>query len=343
VIQVLIRYTTLLVLTLLVLAIMSFSLAYLFPGDPLSNLTGLVPQNDIQRAALEKQFMLDSSYPVQFFHYLGNLLTGNWGYSFTSGLPLREEVGIAMPATIELATYAMLMALFIGIPLGYYAGVRCYSTSDHLINSASITTYSFPVFWFALLLILIFSLQLDAAPLSGRINLLYDIEPTTGFILLDIILSDVENKSLAFKDALSHLALPTFAIGAITTASMIRITRRSVIDVKHRPYIAAAVSRGLSSWQIFFRHVLRNALLPILPLMAIQITTLITNAMIVETLFSWPGIGNWLIQAIYQRDYPALRIGMMAVSTLVITLTILVDLFNRLIDPSREKYERATV
>ena len=342
-IQVLIRYTTLLVLTLLVLAIMSFSLAYLFPGDPLSNLTGLVPQNDIQRAALEKQFMLDSSYPVQFFHYLGNLLTGNWGYSFTSGLPLREEVGIAMPATIELATYAMLMALFIGIPLGYYAGVRCYSTSDHLINSASITTYSFPVFWFALLLILIFSLQLDAAPLSGRISLLYDIEPTTGFILLDILFSDVENKSLAFKDALSHLALPTFAIGAITTASMIRITRRSVIDVKHRPYIAAAVSRGLSSWQIFFRHVLRNALLPILPLMAIQITTLITNAMIVETLFSWPGIGNWLIQAIYQRDYPALRIGMMAVSTLVITLTILVDLFNRLIDPSREKYERATV
>jgi cationic peptide transport system permease protein len=326
-----------------VLAVMSFSLAYLFPGDTLENLTGLVPQNDIQRQALEKQFMLDRAYPVQFFHYLGNLLTGEWGYSFTSGLPLRQEVGIALPATIELATYAMLMALFVGIPLGYYAGIRCYSTTDHLINSASITTYSFPVFWFALLLILIFSLQLDAAPLSGRISLLYNIEPTTGFILLDILLSDIENKSLAFKDALSHLGLPTFAIGAITTASMVRITRRSVIDVKHRPYIAAAVSRGLSSWQIFFRHVLRNALLPILPLMAIQITTLITNAMIVETLFSWPGIGNWLIQAIYQRDYPALRIGMMAVSTLVITLTILVDLFNRVIDPSREKYERATV
>ena len=342
-IQILIRYTTLLILTLLVLAVMSFSLAYLFPGDTLENLTGLVPQNDIQRQALEKQFMLDRAYPVQFFHYSGNLLTGEWGYSFTSGLPLRQEVGIALPATIELATYAMLMALFVGIPLGYYAGIRCYSTTDHLINSASITTYSFPVFWFALLLILIFSLQLDAAPLSGRISLLYNIEPTTGFILLDILLSDIENKSLAFKDALSHLGLPTFAIGAITTASMVRITRRSVIDVKHRPYIAAAVSRGLSSWQIFFRHVLRNALLPILPLMAIQITTLITNAMIVETLFSWPGIGNWLIQAIYQRDYPALRIGMMAVSTLVITLTILVDLFNRVIDPSREKYERATV
>ncbi|BFT31048.1 ABC transporter permease subunit [Alteromonas sp. D210916BOD_24] len=342
-IQILIRYCTLLLLTLLVLAVMSFSLAYLFPGDTLENLTGIVPQNEIQREALERQFKLDRAYVVQFVYYVNNLLTGEWGYSFTSGLSLREEVGIAMPATIELATYAMLMALFIGIPLGYYAGIRCYSTSDHIINSASITTYSFPVFWFALLLILVFSIQLDSAPLSGRISLLYDIEPVTGFVLIDILLSDLNNKSLAFKDALSHLALPTFAIGAITTASMIRITRRSVIDVKHRPYIAAAVSRGLSSWQIFFRHVLRNALLPILPLMAIQITTLITNAMIVETLFSWPGIGNWLIQAIYQRDYPALRIGMMAVSTLVITLTILVDLFNRLIDPSREKYERATV
>ncbi len=342
-IQILIRYCTLLLLTLLVLAVMSFSLAYLFPGDTLENLTGIVPQNEVQREALERQFKLDRAYVVQFIHYVNNLITGEWGYSFTSGLSLRDEVGIAMPATIELATYAMLMALFIGIPLGYYAGIRCYSTSDHIINSASITTYSFPVFWFALLLILVFSIQLDSAPLSGRISLLYDIEPITGFILIDILLSDLNNKSLAFKDALSHLALPTFAIGAITTASMIRITRRSVIDVKHRPYIAAAVSRGLSSWQIFFRHVLRNALLPILPLMAIQITTLITNAMIVETLFSWPGIGNWLIQAIYQRDYPALRIGMMAVSTLVITLTILVDLFNRLIDPSREKYERATV
>jgi len=343
VIQILTRYCTLLVITLLVLAVMSFSLAYLFPGDTLENLTGLVPENEAQREALERQFKLDSSVVLQFFYYLGNLLVGDWGYSFTSGLPLLEEVGIALPATIELATYAMLMALFVGIPLGYYAGIRCYSTTDHILNSASMTTYSFPVFWFALLLILVFSLQLDVAPLSGRISLLYDVPRVTGFILVDVLLSDLENKSLAFKDALSHIALPTFAIGAITTASMIRITRRSVIDVKHRPYIAAAASRGLSSWQIFTRHILRNALLPILPLMAIQITTLITNAMIVETLFSWPGIGNWLIQAIYQRDYPALRIGMMAVSTLVITLTILVDLFNRIIDPSREKYEHAAV
>ena len=165
----------------------------------------------------------------------------------------------------------------------------------------------------------------------------------TGFILIDILLAEGIDRGVALRDAFSHLVIPTFAIGAITTASMVRITRRSVIDVKHRAYIAAARSRGLSGWRIFSQHVLRNALLPILPLMVIQITTLITNAMIVETLFSWPGIGSWLIQAIYQRDYPALRVGMLAVSTLVISLTILIDLFNRIIDPSREKYERASV
>ena len=139
----------------------------------------------------------------------------------------------------------------------------------------------------------------------------------------------VVDKAAAFSDALLHLILPVLSIAFISTASMIRITRRSIIDVLNKPFIIAARSKGLSSKQIFFRHVLRNALLPILPLMAMQITTLITNAMIVETLFSWPGIGNWLIQAIYQRDYSALRMGMLAVSTLVVMITIAIDLFNR--------------
>lgn len=342
-IRILARYSILFILTLLVLTILSFALAYLFPGDVLENLTGITPQNDMQREALMRQYRLDQNVVVQFVHYLGDLASGDWGYSFSSGLSLREEIGIAMPATIELSFYAILMALLIGIPLGYYAGIRSYSVSDKSINALSVTTYSIPVYWFALILILIFSLNFDIAPISGRISLLFDIPPVSGFILIDIMMTENIDKGLAMRDAFSHLALPTFAVGAITTASVVRLIRRSVIDVKNRPYITAARSRGLSGWRIFSQHVIRNALLPILPLMAIQITTLITNAMIVETLFSWPGIGNWLIQAIYQRDYPALRVGMLAVSTLVISLTILIDLFNRIIDPSREKYERATV
>ncbi|MEW9797495.1 ABC transporter permease subunit [Alteromonas sp. CYL-A6] len=342
-IRIIFRYTVLFVLTLLVLAALSFFLAYLFPGDVLTNLTGLVPENEAQRDALIRHYRLDASYLVQFIHYLQLLASGDWGYSFTSGLPLREEIGIALPATIELSAYAMLMALIVGIPTGYYSGMKSYSVSDHTINSVSLISYSVPVFWLALVLILVFSLEMGVAPLSGRLSLMFDVPRTTGFVLIDILLSETVDTRLALKDALHHLVLPTLAIGTITTAAVIRITRRSVIDVLNKPYIAAARSRGLSRIQIFFRHLLRNALLPILPLMAFQITTLITNAMIVETLFSWPGIGNWLIQAIYQRDYPALRVGMLAVSTLVITLTITIDLFNRIIDPSREKFERGTI
>ncbi|OFC68888.1 ABC transporter permease [Alteromonas confluentis] len=342
-IQILIRYATLFITTMLVLAALSFSLAYLFPGDVLVNLTGITPQNETERAALLRQFQLDKPYLFQFIHYVQQLLQGNWGYSFVSGLPLREEIGIAMPATIELSAYALFVAIFVGVPLGCYAGMRSYTKRDYLINSASMVSYSFPVFWLALVFIMVFSLNLGIVPLSGRVSLLFDVPPTTGFILIDIIIAENTDTSLALNDALYHLLLPTISIALVSTASVVRLTRRSVIDVLKSPYIAAAESRGLSRVQIFRRHILRNALLPILPLMAIQITTLITNAMIVETLFSWPGIGNWLIQAIYQRDYPALRVGMLAVATLVVSFTILIDLFNRIIDPSREKYERGTV
>lgn len=342
-IQILIRYATLFITTMLVLAALSFSLAYLFPGDVLVNLTGITPENETERAALLRQFQLDKPYLFQFIYYVQQLLQGNWGYSFVSGLPLREEIGIAMPATIELSAYALFVAIFVGIPLGCYAGMRSYTKRDYLINSASMVSYSFPVFWLALVFILVFSLNLGLVPLSGRVSLLFDVPPTTGFILIDIIVAENTDTTLALNDALYHLLLPTISIALVSTASMVRLTRRSVIDVLKSPYIAAAESRGLSRAQIFRRHILRNALLPILPLMAIQITTLITNAMIVETLFSWPGIGNWLIQAIYQRDYPALRVGMLAVATVVVSFTILIDLFNRIIDPSREKYERGTV
>ena len=342
-INILLRYTILFVLTLLALSALSFTLIYLFPAEPIINLTGITPQNSIQHDALVRQYRLDSAYLIQFWHYLEQLFSGNWGYSLISGQPLKEEVLTALPATVELSTYAMMIVILVGIPIGCYSGLRAYTHADFTINSLSVTVYSVPVFWLAVLFILTFSLQFGWLPLSGRLNLLFDIPSQTGFLFIDILLADDVDTSLAMRDAFLHLILPTLSIACISTAAIIRITRRSIIDVLNKPYITAAKARGLSNRQIFFRHVLRNALLPILPLMAMQITTLITNAMIVETLFSWPGIGNWLIQAIYQRDYSALRIGMLAVSTLVVIITISIDLFNRLIDPSREKFESVTI
>ena len=342
-INLLMRYVNLLVLTVSVLVIFSFSLAYLFPGDTLTNISGIVPETDAQRAALEEAFKLNSSIFAQFWHYLENLVSGNWGVSFTSQVGLFEQISIAFPASMELTIYALLVSIVVGIPLGFIGGIWHHKPFDFGVVSFSIVSYSFPVFWLALIFITIFSLQLGLLPLSGRVNLLYDVPHSSGFILWDIWQSDIPNKYDAFIDAIRHLILPTASIALVTTAIFIRFTRRAIMDEMEKGYIDAAKSRGFTTKQIFFKHGLRNALVPILPLMAMQVSTLITNAMVVETIFSWPGIGNWLIQAIYQRDYPAIRIGMLVVSVFVVTLTITIEFICRAIDPARDKFERATI
>jgi cationic peptide transport system permease protein len=339
----LLRYINLMVLTIAILVIISFSLAYMFPGDTLANISGIVPQSNEQRVALEAVFKLDRSIFVQFWYYLENLISGDWGVSSSSQVSLLEEISIAFPATIELITYALLVSIFVGIPLGFIGGIWHHKPFDFGVVTFSVVSYSFPVFWLALIFITIFCLQLGYLPLSGRVNFLYDIPHSSGFILWDIMLADIPDKKDAFKDALRHLILPTASIALVTTAIFIRFTRRSIMDEMNKGYIEAAKSRGFTTKQIFFKHGLRNSLLPILPLMAMQISTLFTNAMVVETIFSWPGIGNWIIQAIYQRDYPAIRIGMLVVSVFVVTLTITIEFISRAIDPARDKFQRGAV
>lgn len=339
----LLRYINLMVLTIAILVIISFSLVYMFPGDTLTNISGIVPQSNEQRVALEAVFKLDRSIFVQFWYYIENLISGDWGVSRSSQVSLLEEISIAFPATIELITYALLVSIFIGIPLGFIGGIWHHKPFDFGVVTFSVVSYSFPVFWLALIFITIFCLQLGYLPLSGRVNFLYDIPHSSGFILWDIMLADIPDRKDAFEDALRHLILPTASIALVTTAIFIRFTRRSIIDEMNKGYIDAAKSRGFTTKQIFFKHGLRNSLLPILPLMAMQISTLITNAMVVETIFSWPGIGNWIIQAIYQRDYPAIRIGMLVVSVFVVTLTITIEFISRAIDPARDKFQRGAV
>jgi cationic peptide transport system permease protein len=229
------------------------------------------------------------------------------------------------------------------MPIGFIGGIWHHKPFDFGVVTFSVVSYSFPVFWLALIFITIFCLQLGYLPLSGRVNFLYEIPHNSGFILWDILVADTPNKKDAFADALRHLILPTASIAVVTTAIFIRFTRRSIMDEMRKGYIDAAKSRGFTTKQIFFKHGLRNSLLPIIPLMALQISTLMTNAMVVETIFSWPGIGNWLIQAIYQRDYPAIRIGMLVVSVFVVTFTITIEFISRAFDPARDKFERGAV
>tara|TARA_R110002153_G_scaffold25502_6_gene80805 strand:+ start:35857 stop:36888 length:1032 start_codon:yes stop_codon:yes gene_type:complete len=340
--NVLLRYTNLVLVTLFILSLLSFILAYLFPGEAVENLTGL-RLNELtamQNSALT--YAADDNIFVQYWHYIGELFAGNWGVSFSSGLPLYEDVGHYLPASIELSAYALFLSFFIGLPLGFIAALRHHKLTDYSLLSVSLLGYSIPVFWLALLLILVFSLQLGWFPLSGRISLLFEIPSITDFIIIDILLSDSIDKQAALISALRHLILPTLSIAVVTTTLILRITRRSVIETLNSEFILAAYARGLTPRQVLMRHGIRNALIPILPLLAMQFPTLLTNAMIVESIFSWPGIGNWLIQAIYQQDYPAIRAGMLAVSVLVVIFTMSIDLTIRLTDPRRRRAERAT-
>lgn len=330
-----IRKFNLLILTLLVLSILSFMLVYLFPGDPLVNLTGLedIDQETYQRLTVLHGF--DKSYFHQYWYYIRGLFDGEWGLSFSSGLPLANEIAQTLPASIELSAYALILSLLIGVPLGFVAGFQHHKTTDYGLLTASVVAYSIPIFWLSLILILVFSLQLGWLPLSGRISLLFDIPHHTGFILIDIFFSDLSYKGAAAKSAFYHLIMPTASLTIVTAAIIFRLTRRSVIEVMSSTYVQAAYTRGLSGFQVVMRHGVRNALVPIIPLFGMQFAVLLTNAMIVEVVFSWPGIGSWLIQAINQRDYPAIRAGMLAVSTLVIMLTVATDLLAKLINPAQ--------
>lgn len=330
----LIKNINLLIVTLLILSLFSFILAFLFPGDPLENLSGLRNLSDIEYAQVSASYGFEHSYLQQYWIYLSKLFEGDWGLSFSSGLPLWQELSTSLPASIELSAYSLLISLIIGVPLGFWAGFKRHKPLDYGLLAISVVNYSLPIFWLALILILIFSLTLGWLPLSGRISLLFDIQESTGFILLDIFQSDIDNKKAAYNSALTHLILPTLSLTVLTAAIIFRLTRRSFIDVMSSQYIKTAYTRGLSHFQVILRHGVRNTLLPILPLFAMQSAVLLTNAMIVEFIYSWPGVGNWLIQSISQRDYPAIRAGMLAVSSLVVVVTISTDVLAKLINPA---------
>ncbi|MFT2091354.1 ABC transporter permease [Paraglaciecola sp. 2405UD69-4] len=343
--NILLRYANLIIITLFILSLLSFALAYLFPGNPIEILTGLKLEElqKLQNQSVNIAYKPEGSVLSQYGHYMSELFSGNWGVSFNSGQPLYEEIMLSLPASLELSAYALTISLILGLPLGFLAALRHHKVSDYALLSVSVVGYSIPVFWLALILILVFSLHFGWLPLSGRLSLVYEVPNNTGFILLDILMADIENKPAVLLDAVRHLILPTLSIAVVTTTLILRITRRSVIETLNSEFIQAAYARGLTTRQVLLRHGIRNALIPILPLLAMQFPTLLTNAMIVETIFSWPGIGNWLIQAIYQQDYSAIRAGMLAVSVFVVIFTMSIDMFLRLTDPKRKKVERGTI
>ncbi len=312
------------------ITLLVFSLIRLLPGDPVEALSGERGMDAERYQRLLHQFGLDRPLPVQYLDYLWRAVHGDLGLSTITHEPVFKEFMTLFPATIELSACAMLIALVLGLPAGIVAAVKRNTVWDYSVMGASLTGYSMPIFWWGLLLILTFSVSLGWTPVSGRIAIQFDIAPVSGFMLVDSLLSGERG---AFKSALSHLVLPSIALGTIPLAVIARMTRSSMLEVLREDYVRTARAKGASNFRVVGIHALRNALIPVVTTIGLQVGTLLAGAILTETIFSWPGIGKWLVEAIHRRDYPAVQGGILLSATVIIAVNLIVDVLYGVINP----------
>lgn len=264
--------------------------------------------------------------------YLGELIQLDFGVSKT-GVPITEDLATVFPATIELCLMAFILALVVGIPLGTLAGMRQGKWQDISISFSAMAGQSAPVFWVALLLIMVLSLNMQWFPVSGRYDLLYEIPHVTGFAILDAFMMESEYRAYALQSVVDHLILPGLVLSLSPTMQVIVLMRASVAEVMKKNYIRAARIKGLSAYEIITEHVLRNAIPPIIPKVGVHLSSMLTLAIITETIFNWPGIGRWLLEALNNQDFVAIQAGVIVIATLVLSANILSDLFGAMINP----------
>ncbi|WP_394128283.1 ABC transporter permease [Vibrio hepatarius] len=305
-----VRRLNLFIITLLILTMVGFSLLRLEPQSP---------------------------WAIQDFWsgwstYLGELMQLNFGVN-KAGIPIIDELQIVFPATLELCFIAFVLSLLIGIPIGTVAGMKQGKWIDTAISFTSMSGYSAPLFWIALLMIMVFSLHWEFFPVAGRYDLLYQIEHVTGFALIDAFFADGKYRAHALQSVIEHLILPCLVLALAPTTQVIGLMRTSVAEVMGQNYIRAARIKGLSTREIVTQHVLRNAIPPIIPKIGVQLSSMLTLAIITESIFNWPGIGRWLLDALSNQDYVAIQAGVIVVATFVLTANILSDLIGAMINP----------
>lgn len=317
--------------TFIALMFVTFVAVRLVPGDPVEVRTGEHGISPERLAYFRHELGLDQSIGRQFLHYAWALLHGDFGTSVVTSTKVTTEFFTLFPATLELSFFAMIFAIGLGIPAGAVAAVKRGSLYDQALMGLSLVGYSMPIFWWGLLLIMFIAEGLHLTPVSGRIDLIrFYFEPVTGFMTLDALLSDQKG---AFLDALHHLILPAIVLGTVPLAVIARMTRSSMLEVLSEDYVRTARAKGLSSFRVIGIHALRNALIPVVTVIGLQVGTLLAGALLTETIFSWPGVGKWLIESLSRRDYPALQGGIMLISMVVIVVNLLIDLAYGIINP----------
>ena len=319
-----------LLVTLLGVTIVTFSLTHLMPGDPVQLMLG---DRSISPEDYEKYYQdLGLHLPLyqQYFQYLFGVLQGDLGISFVSREPVFTEFSKLFPATAELSIIAMFLAIIIGLPLGVLAALNRGKTVDLTVMTTSLAGYSMPIYWWGPIMISIFSVWLGFLPVSGRIDAIYWIEPVTGFLLIDTVW---QKNWPAFQSALHHIILPAIVLATVPMAIIARMTRSSLLEVLSEDYIRTAYAKGLAKLRVIFVHALRNALIPVVTIIGLQLGVLLAGAILTETIFAWPGIGRWVINAVFQRDYPAIQSGILLIAACIIIINFMIDLVYGLINP----------
>jgi peptide/nickel transport system permease protein len=329
VLRFIVRRLILLVPILLGLSLLVFLWIRALPAGPAQSLLGERATPETIRQ-IEEQYGLNEPIHVQYWSYLKTVGKGDLGTTIRTRRPVTDELRERFPATIELTFAALLFATLLGVPLGFVAAKRYGTWVDHSSLVISLIGISIPIFFLAILLKYVFAVKLGLLPTVGRISVLIDLEHPTNFYLLDaLIAGDPE----AFWDVSKHLILPAIALGSIPLAITARITRAAVLDVQNEDYIRTARAKGLPPRTVDMRHIFRNAMLPIVTIIGLQTGLLLSGAVLTETVFAFPGMGTWLVEAIRQRDYAILQGGILFVSFVFVMVNLLVDISYALINP----------
>jgi dipeptide transport system permease protein len=324
------RRIGLLIPTFIGITIIAFAFIRVLPGDPVLLMAGERGISPERYAQMMKEFGYDRPLWEQYLTYMGRLLNGDFGISIVTKKPVLTEFLTLFPATVELSFCAMLFAVLLGVPAGVIAATNRGKFIDQAIMGTALVGYPMPIFWWGLLLIMFMSGYLGLTPVSGRISLMYFFPQVTGFMLVDSLLSGQKG---AFASAVSHLILPTVVLGTIPLAVIARQTRSAMLEVLGEDYVRTARAKGLSPFRVVGFHALRNALIPVVTTIGLMVGTLLAGAILTETIFSWPGIGKWMVDSIFRRDYPVVQSGLLLIALVVMVVNLVVDATYGYINP----------
>jgi peptide/nickel transport system permease protein len=310
-------------------SIVVFFMVRAIPGDPAQLMLGQqASQEQVQQ--VREKMGLDKPILVQYGLFLKDAARGDLGDSIVTGRPVTKELLVRFPATLELTTFAMFIAILVGVPVGVISAVRQYSALDKTTSVLALTGISMPIFWLAMILVVIFGVNLELLPFPGRLDPTTGITAITGLVLVDSLLT---LNFAGFWDGLLHLIMPALALATIPMAVIMRMTRSSMLEVLNEDYVRTARAKGVVPWRVVFKHALRNAMLPTITVIGLQAGLLMGGAIITETIFSWPGIGLYVYNSIPSRDYASIQGVVLYGALLFVLINLLVDILYAILDP----------